>query len=97
MHTIIYDDWEEMLKYLPDKSVGYSTGITVDYGNGIGMVGISSKHQASIPHEAIHIANSIWNYIGYNPQRDNDEVTAYLVTYIYKKINEVFDKHKGSK
>lgn len=33
-----------------------------------------------------------WIYI---PQRDNDEVDAYLITYIYKKIVDVFYKHNG--
>ena len=31
--------------------------------------------------------------IGYEPQRDNDEVDAFLLTYIYNKITEVFYKH----
>lgn len=29
---------------------------------------------SSIVHEAEHIKNHIWQYIGYTPQRDNDEV-----------------------
>lgn len=32
-------------------------------------------------------------YIGYTPQEDNDEVDAYLITYIYDKIVSVFYKH----
>jgi hypothetical protein len=39
----------------------------------------------------------IWQYIGYTPQRDNDEVDAYLLTYIYNKITQVFYKHKDDK
>lgn len=35
----------------------------------------------------------IWRYIGYTPQEDNDEVDAYLITYIYDKIVSVFYKH----
>jgi hypothetical protein len=38
-----------------------------------------------IAHESEHIKNAIWRYIGYEPQRDNDEVDAYLLTYIYNK------------
>ena len=37
--------------------------------------------------------NHIWHFIGYRPQRDNDEVDAYLITYIYNKIVDVFYKH----
>lgn len=36
---------------------------------------------------------SSWEFIGYSPQVDNDEVDAYLLTYIYIKILEVFRKH----
>ena len=46
---------------------------------------------------AEHIKNHIWQYIGYTPQRDNDEVDAYLLTYIYDKITQVFYKHKDNK
>lgn len=53
--------------------------------------------RSSIVHEAEHIKNHIWQYIGYTPQRDNDEVDAYLLTYIYNKITQVFYKHKDDK
>ena len=46
-------------------------------------------------HEAEHVKNLIWEYIGYRPQADNDEVDAYLLTYIYNKITDVFYKHNG--
>lgn len=29
----------------------------------------------------------------YSPQRDNDEVDAYLIAYIYKRIIEVYSRH----
>lgn len=57
------------------------------------LVAINSKRGSSIIHEAEHIKNSIWRYIGYTPQEDNDEVDAYLITYIYDKITSVFYKH----
>jgi hypothetical protein len=44
-------------------------------------------------HESEHIKNAIWEYIGYTPQTGNDEVDAYLIAYIYKKIMEVYNKH----
>ena len=51
----------------------------------------------AIIHEAGHIKNAIWRYIGYTPMRDNDEVDQYLVTYIYNKIVDVFYKHNNIK
>ena len=53
---------------------------------GASLVAVNSRRGSSIVHEAEHIKNHIWQYIGYTPQRDNDEVDAYLLTYIYDKI-----------
>lgn len=63
------------------------------FPDGYSMVVINSKEEASIIHEAEHVKNAIWEFIGYSPQVDNDEVDAYLLTYIYIKILEVFRKH----
>ena len=63
---------------------------------GVSLVAINSKKGDSIIHEAEHIKNAIWSYIGYSPQRDNDEVDAYLIAYIYKRIIEVYSKHDKS-
>lgn len=35
----------------------------------------------------------IFLHYRYAPQEDNDEVDAYLITYIYDKITSVFYKH----
>lgn len=64
---------------------------------GASLVAVNSRRGSSIVHEAEHIKNHIWQYIGYTPQRDNDEVDAYLLTYIYDKITQVFYKHKDNK
>lgn len=58
---------------------------------------IRIPHMLVDVHEAEHIKNHIWQYIGYTPQRDNGEVDAYLLTYIYDKITQVFYKHKDNK
>jgi hypothetical protein len=57
------------------------------------LVAIQSNKGSSIIHESEHVKNLIWEYIGYNPQVGNDEVDAYLIAYIYKKIMEVYNKH----
>lgn len=40
--------------------------------------------------EAIEIVDSLKRF---TDQEDNDEVDAYLITYIYDKITSVFYKH----
>lgn len=88
---MIYDKWEEVGKYF-DTSQSEPNAITY-IENDYSCVGIKSNQPNSVIHEAEHIKNVIWGYIGYIPQRDNDEVDAYLLTYIYKRIMEVFNKH----
>lgn len=68
-----------------------------DSNTAASLVAVNSRRGSSIVHEAEHIKNHIWQYIGYTPQRDNDEVDAYLLTYIYDKITQVFYKHKDNK
>jgi len=53
---------------------------------------IDTKHNqyedSLIVHEAVHIANYIFNYIDYRPDRDNDEVEAALVQWIFEKAHK---------
>lgn len=94
--VIIYDNWNEV-KSLDSNSrnekeapAGFTTW---DYDSA--LVAIQSNRGSSIIHESEHVKNLIWEYIGYKPQADNDEVDAYLLTYIYEKIVNIFYKHNG--
>lgn len=92
--VIIFDEWEELRPYLsPEAFQVISRGITI-FGEGGCLVAINSHCGSTIAHESLHIVNAVWRYIGYEPQRDNDEVSAYLLTYIYQKITEIYYKHK---
>lgn len=88
--VIIFDRWEEV-EHMFDGGPEPKAITASHYGGAV--VAINSKSGSSIVHEALHVKNKIWEYIGYVPQRDNDEVDAYLVTYIYDKMVEVFYKH----
>lgn len=90
--VVIYDSWDEVKHCFDDgpKPKAITRG-----GYGSAMVGIDaiSSSIASIAHESEHVKNLIWEYIGYTPQRDNDEVDAYLITYIFDKMMSVYQKH----
>ena len=88
---LIFDKWEEV-EHLFDG--GPEPNAITQEVYGAALVAVNAKRGSSIAHEAIHVKNSIWRFIGYTPQRDNDEVDAYVVTYIYNKITEVFYKHQ---
>lgn len=90
---VIFDKWKELNEFLPSEEMSNEAkAITIDQ-YGVSLVAVNFRSGSSIAHEAVHIKNAIWRYIGYEPQRDNDEVDAYLVTYIYSKIMEVYYKH----
>ena len=90
---VIFDKWEELGKFLPKEEMEQEAKAITINQYGASLVAINSKRGNSIVHEALHIKNSIWRYIEYTPQSDNDEVDACLITYIYKKITDVFYKH----
>lgn len=93
---IITDSWEEAKDRLPRQDVDFSNtrAVTFDNKNApVSVVAVMSACQSSVVHESVHIKNNIWSYIGYHPQADNDEIDAYLITYIYEKIMDVFNKH----
>ena len=94
---VIFDNWSELERFLtPEEFEIESRAITVSNFSSA-LVAVNSKRGSSIVHEAGHIKNAIWRYIGYTPMRDNDEVDQYLVTYIYNKIVDVFYKHNNIK
>lgn len=91
--VVIFDKWEELERFLPKKEYEEEARAITINQHGASLVAINSKRGSSIAHESEHAKNAIWRYIGYEPQRDNDEVDAYLLTYIYDKITDVFYKH----
>jgi hypothetical protein len=96
MYVIIYDYWEDLKDYIPEdvyKSPN-TVGITIDYEDHcIVCCSSNPKHLSTIVHEAGHVKNMIWKYIGYTPIRDNDEVDQYLHAYIYETIVKVLNQH----
>lgn len=92
---VIFDDWKELKERLPDYDLGEEARAITLSQYGASLVAVNSRRGSSIVHEAEHVKNKIWEYIGYIPQRDNDEVDAYVITYIYNKIVDVFYKHLG--
>ena len=91
---VIFDDWEELRSYLPEEEFEIEARAITLSTYGASLVAINSKRGSSIVHEAEHIKNHIWDFIGYRAQVDNDEVDAYVITYIYEKITDVFYKHR---
>lgn len=89
MTVRIFDDKSDIID-IPDFNNILGRTIELD---GHCIVIIRNKAFDTMVHEAVHVKNLIWSYIGYTPQRDNDEVDAYLVTYVYGKILKTYNEH----
>lgn len=83
---VIFDDWEELKDYLPKEDLEVEAKAITLSAYGASLVAINSKRGSSIVHEAEHIKNHIWSFIGYRPQRDNDEVDADDKEKLFKMI-----------
>lgn len=94
---VIFDDWDELKRYMSKWDLDEEAKAVTISQYGASLVAVNSSRGSSIVHEAEHVKNKIWEYIGYRPQRDNDEVDAYVITYIYNKIVDVFYKHLGKR
>lgn len=96
MFVYVYDYWEDLKGNIPNDI--YSTlntnGVTIDYDTYCVVVCPSNNTKKSILlHESGHVKNLVWKYIGYTPQRDNDEVDQYLHQYLFEEIEKVINKH----
>lgn len=94
LKVYIFDDQSEIESITGEQRPSKGLTFTSESFDPIG-VAIDSHYPSTIVHEAEHVKNYIWAHIGYTPQRDNDEVDAYLLKYIYNKIVGVFYKHIG--
>lgn len=98
IYVTIFDKWEEIKKY--------HEGATEDEREGFILINntdatklrlfVNVEYPSCIMHEIIHIKNMIFDIIHHNSDRHNDEPEAYLVQYLYKKIVEVYYKHKDT-
>lgn len=100
LHIIVTDTWEEAKRKFPvisevdTERCDAFTMYNESLGTSIVAICVNTVSNLNIVHESIHVKNNIWEYIGYSPQAGNDEVDAYLATYICNRILEVYNKHK---
>lgn len=88
---VVADTWEEAHEMYSDIEDD-GRACVVEYSN-YSIIAIPPHQPESIVHECVHLKNCIWNYIGYKPMSNNDEVDAYLVEYLFNQVLKVVDKH----
>lgn len=94
----IFDEWKEIVKYYSNGKEDEREGfvLTNELNPTKIKFFINVECPSCIIHEIIHVKNIIFDIIGHNSNRYNDEPEAYLVQYLYKKIIEVYYKHKDN-
>lgn len=94
LKVVIFDNIKEVRDAYPQ--VGNSAlGATLEYEDHCIML-LPSNDLATIVHECEHAKNIIWNFIGHKAQENNDEVDAYLLTYIFTEVNKEMQKHTSN-
>jgi hypothetical protein len=96
MFVYVFDEWEDLKDNIPHElySIPNANGITIEYDSYcVVCVPSHTKHKSTIVHESGHVKNLVWKYIGYTPQRDNDEVDRYLQAYIFEAIEKIISKY----
>lgn len=48
---------------------------------------------AALAHECVHVANRIFHFVQHEPDRDNDEPTAYLVEFLFGEAYKHLQRH----
>lgn len=98
IYVTIFDEWEEIKKYHKNNTEDEREGfiLTNDTDATKLRLFVNVECPSCIVHEIIHIKNIIFDIICHNSNRYNDEPEAYLVQYLYKKIIEVYYKHKDN-
>lgn len=75
-----------------------SNGKCVSLDNGAILVRVKSVHTqcgvdlVTVVHELSHAVHQMFKYIGYKVDNDNDEMFAYNIAFLFKKILNRVDK-----
>ena len=92
LKIVVVDDIEEALEINPNIDTTANSCV-IDNNNGTATIVIASNDMSVIAHECLHVKNAVWNRIGYSPNPVNDEVDAYLLEYLYDRVDKIIRKH----
>lgn len=94
VEVAVFDKLEEAQKKFPDFMTEGTNACTVEYlHDGKCKLIVPSYKYAIVVHELEHAKNLIWKSKGHRTQEDNDEVDAYLLEYLYDRVDKIIRKH----
>lgn len=84
----VYDDFEELNKQYNTDATNTTDAVCWSCVNGTAVFFNKNKLKPNvIVHECVHVVNRIFKEKGIDLDIDNDEAQAYLMDYIFEKIN----------
>lgn len=95
--VIVFDDYEELIKKYPEIKERRFFGLTIENENFDHKIIIPPNNAPIIVHEVEHLKNIILRNIGHIPDNSNDEIDAYLVEYLLKRILRITQMHLDRK
>ncbi len=86
---VLTDDWVEFNKRFKTDKDNNTAAYVYEANNGI-VVAFHQRYfkHKHITHEATHVVNFIFKFLGIKLDIDNDEVQAYLTEYYYEQIDK---------
>ena len=90
----VFDNLSEAIDKYPEFMTTGTKACTIEYfdSSKVKLIVPSYKYP-SVVHELEHAKNLIWKAKGYKPQEDNDETDAYLIEYLYDRVDRIIRKH----
>lgn len=96
--VVVFDERKEAQEKYPEFFTSGTKACTIEYiGDSKAKLILPSDDYGSVVHELEHVKNLIWKVKGYRPQADNDEPDAYLIGYLYDKVDKIIKDHLASK
>lgn len=90
----VFDNLKEAQEKFPGFITEGTKACTLEYTNASKCkLIVPSYKYASMVHELEHAKNLIWKAKGHKSQEDNDEVDAYLLEYLYDRVDKIIRKH----
>ena len=94
IEVVVFDNISEARNKYPEFMTTGTKACTIEYfDNSRVKIIVPSYKYSSVVHELEHAKNLIWKVKGYKPQEDNDEPDAYLIEYLYDKVDKIIKNH----
>lgn len=98
VEVTVFDTPEEARKKYSEWITGTCLGCTVEYfsGDKCKLI-IPSYNMSTVIHELEHVKNLIWKYREIKTILENDEPDAYLIGFLFEKVEKILKRHLASK